>query len=218
VPAGRLGHVGDGLAAGCKPRVIAQRLAVRANGGEPAGRVAVGRPLVIEAVDPAAVFVRHVPLHVFVGLRLGGPGPAVAGDFAAVIEIVHQHKSLGQSVQVGRDIAAEEAAGGVAVALRQIAQHLVVGPVLLHDVDDVLDLLRLVGDKRNVLERVFTLEVRRRQAGIAQRPLGQVRQAYLPRHGDRRHRPLEQRQRRRQAAGGQSIVRDAGANALGVGD
>lgn len=147
MPSRGLSHVVDRLPAGRKTRVVAHRLAVGADGGKSAGRVVVGRSLIVEVVASIAVFIRHVPLDVLVGLRLGGPGPAVAGDFAAVVEVVQQDKSLGQCVQVGRHVPPEDAAGGVTVALRQIAEHLIVGAVFLHDVDDMLDPLRLIGSQ-----------------------------------------------------------------------
>ena len=67
------------------------------------------------------------------------PGLAVLRDFAAAIQVVEQHELLGQRVLVRRDVAAEERQARVAVALLQVAEHLIVGAVLFHDEEHVLD-------------------------------------------------------------------------------
>ena len=63
----------------------------------------------------------------------------VGADVGVHVEVVEQHELARQLVQVGRDVFAEQHQRGVAIAFLHVAQHLVVGAVLLHDVDDVLD-------------------------------------------------------------------------------
>ncbi len=58
---------------------------------------------------------------------------------AGGVEIVEQHELLGEKVLVGGDILTEHHQRWVAVAARHVAEDLVVGAVLLDDVDDVLD-------------------------------------------------------------------------------
>ena len=77
------------------------------------------------------------------------PGLAVLRDFAAAVEVVEQHELLGERVLVRRDVAAEERQARIAVALLQIAEHLIVGAVLFHDEEDVLDRRRLADLRRN---------------------------------------------------------------------
>ncbi len=67
------------------------------------------------------------------------PGLAVLRHFAAAIQVVEQHELLGQRVLVRRDVAAEQRQARIAVALLEIAEHLIVGAVLFHDEQDVLD-------------------------------------------------------------------------------
>ena len=68
---------------------------------------------------------------------------AVGADFGVHVEIVQQDELAGELVQVGRDALGEEAQLRVAVALRQVAEDLVVGAVFLDDVDAVFDRARL---------------------------------------------------------------------------
>ena len=82
---------------------------------------------------------RPVLLDVVGGVGGVGPLVAVGAHFAVAVEVVEQHELLGDGVVVGRDLAAEQAQARVAVALGDIAEDLVVGAVLLDDVDDVLD-------------------------------------------------------------------------------
>ena len=56
------------------------------------------------------------------------------------VDVVEQREALRQRVRVGRDVRAEQRQLRVAVAARVVAEHLVVGAVLAHDVEDVLDL------------------------------------------------------------------------------
>ena len=58
---------------------------------------------------------------------------------AGGIEVVEQHELLGQPVLVRRHVFAEHHQRRIAVALLHVAQHLIVGAVLLDDEDHVLD-------------------------------------------------------------------------------
>jgi hypothetical protein len=53
--------------------------------------------------------------------------------------VVEQREALGEEVGVRRQVAAEDREVRVAVATLVVAEHLVVGAVLAHDVEDVLD-------------------------------------------------------------------------------
>ena len=83
------------------------------------------------------------------------PVVAVDAHLAVAIEVVQQHVVAGQLVVVGRDVLAVHDECRIAVARRaalgilEIAEHLVVGAVLLDDVEHVLDgafPARLVGN------------------------------------------------------------------------
>ena len=94
-----------------------------------------------EVVAAAAVGVvgRPVLLDVVVGHRGGRPVVAVGAHLGVGVEVVEEHEPLGELMMVGRDVPAEEHERGIPVPCRQVAQDLVVGPVLLDDVDHVLD-------------------------------------------------------------------------------
>jgi hypothetical protein len=76
-------------------------------------------------------------------VRRRRPGLSVLRDFTAAIEVVEQHELLGERVLVRRHVASEERQAGIAVALLQITEHLIVGPVLFHDEEHVRDRRRL---------------------------------------------------------------------------
>ena len=77
--------------------------------------------------------------HVVADKALHQPLVAVEADGAAGVEVVEQHVAFGQRVVVGRDVAAVHGELGVAVTLADIAEDLIVGPVLLDDEEDMLD-------------------------------------------------------------------------------
>ena len=92
---------------------------------------------------------------------------------------------------VGGDVLAEDAERRVAVALGQIAEHLVVGAVLLDDIDDVLEDARLAdalghGPGRLVRARGQFGFLQQTVAEVVQRRLGQARQFPLVRHRHQR--------------------------------
>ena len=68
---------------------------------------------------------------------------AIGADLAVDVEVVEQHELPGQGVMVGRHLLGKEAQVRLAVALRHVAEDLVVGAVLLDDVDAVLDRRRV---------------------------------------------------------------------------
>ncbi len=73
--------------------------------------------------------------------RIGAHRPfmAVGADFGIHIEVVQEHKFARELMMVRRDAFGEETQTGSAVALWQVAQHLIVGPVLLDDVNAIFD-------------------------------------------------------------------------------
>ena len=64
---------------------------------------------------------------------------AIGRIHAVAIPIVEKYVLLRQGMVVGRNLPGKDAKRRVAVALRQVAQHLVVGPVLLDDVHHVFE-------------------------------------------------------------------------------
>src|SRR2546430_1385671 len=72
---------------------------------------------------------------------IGGHGPLVAigADFALDVKVVKQHKVARQLVVVGSDALVEQAKARVAVAFGQVAEDLIVGAILLDDVNAILD-------------------------------------------------------------------------------
>ena len=71
------------------------------------------------------------------GVGAHRPFVAVGRHLAVAVEVVQQHELAGQLVVVGRDLLGEEAQVRVAIALLHVAEDLVVGAVLLDDVDDM---------------------------------------------------------------------------------
>ena len=64
---------------------------------------------------------------------------AIDADFAIAVEVIEDDILLGQGVLIRRDLFAEDGQLRIAVGVWQVAELLIVGPVLLDDVDDVLD-------------------------------------------------------------------------------
>jgi len=64
---------------------------------------------------------------------------AVTGDVAAVIEIIENAELASKLVLVRSDVLAIHGERRIAVTDSQIAEHLIVGAILLDDVDDVAD-------------------------------------------------------------------------------
>ncbi len=87
----------------------------------------------------AAIAERPDPLDEVAGIGPHRPFVAVGADLALDVEVVEQHELADQGVVVGRDGLGEQADARLAVAFGHVAEDLVVGAVLLDDVDDVLD-------------------------------------------------------------------------------
>ena len=111
--------------------------AVAGAGVPEVARRGVGEVAVVVVVDARAARVGQgpVPGDVVGVVRHRRPGVAVGRDVAVAVEVVEQDELLGQLVVVGRDLAAEHHQRRVAVAPGDVAEDLVVGPVLLDDVD-----------------------------------------------------------------------------------
>ena len=136
-----------------------------AAGGNGDGRRAFGR--ILEAADGILAVLAPVPIDLRPDLldiigRIGRHAPfvAVGADFAVNIEIVQEHELPGQGVMIGRDPLGKNAKRRIAVALADIAEDLVVGPVFLDDIDAMLDRAGLADFGRY------------RIVGLAARPVG----------------------------------------------
>src|SRR5207244_8523068 len=87
-------------------------------------------------------------LHVVGRVAAGRDDVTVDGDLGVHVEVIEQREVMHEGVLVGGDpagrpadaVAVEQLEFGVTVAARIGAQHLVIGAVLAHDVEDVLDL------------------------------------------------------------------------------
>ena len=89
---------------------------------------------------------------------------AVGPEDAGTVGIVQQHELAGQLVLVRRDPFAKDAQLRIAIPLRHVAQHLIVGAVFFDDVDDVPDQARLADPLGH---RAGRLVRPRRQQGLA---------------------------------------------------
>src|SRR5262245_4467691 len=72
-------------------------------------------------------------------IRGRAPGMSVLRDFTVAVQVVEENELFGDSVAIWRDVTPEEHQRWIAVALRKVAKHLIVGPVLHDDVEHVLD-------------------------------------------------------------------------------
>jgi len=71
---------------------------------------------------------------------------AVAGDVTAIIEIIKNTKLARELVLIRRDIRAIHGDGRVAVGFLDIAKNLIVGAILLDDVNDVANFVVTSGE------------------------------------------------------------------------
>ena len=90
---------------------------------------------------------------------------AIGAEDAGAIGVIEQDELAGQLVLVGRNALAENAEGGIAVALFHVTQHLVVSAVLLDDIHDVLE---DAGFAHSLGHWSRRLAWTRRQSGFAQ--------------------------------------------------
>ena len=98
---------------------------------------------VLHAVGIAAREAGERLLHVIrrdAGVR---PLMAVRAEDAGAIRVIQQHEVAHHLVLIRGDVFAEDAERRIAVALFQRAEDLIVGAVLLDDIDDVLEHTRL---------------------------------------------------------------------------
>ncbi len=145
----RVAHGGDLASRGRRrrdvghpPAVVAEAQA-RLHGVAPdvAGRGQRGALAALVVVVAAARGVRVRPHALHVSGRDGGARPVVpvGADVGIDVEVVQQHELARQPVVVRRHFFSEQREGRIAVADAEITEHLVIGAVLLDDVDDVAD-------------------------------------------------------------------------------
>ena len=108
---------------------------------EPRGRPGEGVHTIFAFAARVAPRKRGADLAFAIAVGDGTVRPlmAVGALHTATEGVVEQYELARQFVLVRRHLGPEDAQAGVAVALRQVAQHLVIRPVLLDDVDDVLE-------------------------------------------------------------------------------
>ena len=108
---------------------------------EIAGVCGRGLGTVLEIVEGAATGVVRRPhlLEVVVGERAERPVVAVGADVRVIEEAVEAAEPRDERVLVRRDGRAEHHERRIAVGARDVAQHLIVRPVFLDDVDDVFE-------------------------------------------------------------------------------
>ena len=78
----------------------------------------------------------------------GGSGPdvAIAGDVAAVVEVVEDAELAGEFVLIRGDVFTVHGYFGVAVGFGEVAKELIVGAIFLDDVNDVVNLVFAGGE------------------------------------------------------------------------
>ena len=70
----------------------------------------------------------------------------VAGDVAAVVEIVENPELPRQLVLIGSDLLAVHGERWIAVGFGEIAEHLIVGAIFLNDVDHMMNFIFVRGE------------------------------------------------------------------------
>src|SRR5262249_29576816 len=93
--------------------------------------------VVSNTVATITVVDRNRLLVVIGCLCICGPAPTIAANLAGVGEVIQKSKRHRQAVMVRRDSLRVLGQCRITVAARQIAKNLIVGLVLLNDVDDV---------------------------------------------------------------------------------
>src|SRR5713101_8471289 len=81
----------------------------------------------------------HILLRWLCDARGGRPVPAFAADPAAGIKIVEGDELPRELVMIGSERLGKKCEPRITVAFLEVAEHLVIGAVLLQDVDDVVD-------------------------------------------------------------------------------
>ncbi len=95
--------------------------------------------LVVVRAAARRVVGRHRLLEIVGRVRGHRPVVAVGAHFGVHEEAVEQPEPVGERVMVHRDGSREEHEARIPVALRVVAEHLIVGAVFLDDVDHVLE-------------------------------------------------------------------------------
>src|SRR5262249_34456590 len=67
------------------------------------------------------------------------PGLTVLRNLAATVKVVEQDKLFRERMLVGCDVAAKQRVAGIAITLLEVSEYLIVGAVLLHYEQHVLD-------------------------------------------------------------------------------
>src|ERR1700730_2111678 len=79
------------------------------------------------------------------------PRPTIRADITGTVEIVEIDKLLGDLVEIRCGRFAEQSEGRIAVATIKISQNLIIRPILLHDIDDMLNSLAQLANYNFVL-------------------------------------------------------------------
>ena len=131
------------------PRAGVPEVARRRRGDVAVG-VSIRTAALRKVLAAASAVVRGPELLGGVGrVGAGREGVAVVADFGVDVEVVEEDEVARQGVRVGRHVFAEETERGLAFADRQIAEDLVVGPVLANHVEHVPDRRRLAHAERD---------------------------------------------------------------------
>ena len=152
-------------------------------------------PLSSVGTTPSAITARPCFLKIIVSIGAHTPVMSVGTDFRIHVEIIQQHETLCQRMLVWGDIPAKEQQRSISPSAGHIRQHLIIGPVLLDDIEDILDRRGLTRPHRNRETRgrgisQFRLPQRVRRVGIYLTGIGS--QLRFIRRWDDAHRPLEQ--------------------------
>ena len=97
------------------------------------------RPFLVVLQPARRIVHRSFPLRMIRRARRRRPVPTGVGALPAVEEVVEGHEPLRQRMVVGRDRTGKKRQLRIAIGVRQVAQHLIIGAVFLHDVDHVAD-------------------------------------------------------------------------------
>src|SRR5215469_1046485 len=135
-------------------QVIARQIVPEETGGGivHVGNVVVERKLVsvlsLKIVGAFFAAVRDLPrlLVIIGGDRCRRPDMSIAGNFSTVVEIVEYAELQCELVLVGRDVCTVHCERRIAVADFQVTENLIVGAILLHDVNDMLDRILPAGE------------------------------------------------------------------------
>ena len=80
----------------------------------------------------------------------GGPDVSVAGDIAAIVEIVQDPELAREFVLIRGDVSTVHGERRIAVRFRDVAEDLIVRPIFLDDVDDVVNRVLAAGERNAI--------------------------------------------------------------------